>query len=331
MIYEGYLYILYKCNNNPSVNCLKNLWNNNIKFSFVGNDIYHTLEKLTMCGKLKPDLKSLGKCFSTLTNLDLDIWLKIENGNILVGNSNFNGDNGLTFQIMKVDRYMGIASMEMGLIKQQVSVISDINGAYMFFLGLISSNVITLGNEYYFLLFDTSEILNCINNPSMWFSIKDKLKNDLIKTLNRTKRIDDDIISLETLLNTEVIDLMKKEGLEEANLRLLKINAERNTYKVYNDFPIQMFSNMKIYENMKFIKSLASVVDFLINRASDFLNGRDKGDGYHAYKALKYIYMFLVSNHVEYLSNAMREIYEASKINENYGYLKWISNLTITR
>jgi hypothetical protein len=214
----------------------------------------------------------------------------------------------------------------------------------MFFLGLISSNVITLNNEYYFLLFDTSEILNCINNPSMWFSIKDELKNHLIKTLNRTKRIDDDIISLETLLNTEVIDLMKKEGLEVANLRLLKIIAEGSTkkrkgkketmiytYKVYNDFPIQIFSNMKIYGNMNFIKSLARVVDFLINPASNFLNGRDKGDGYHAYKALKYIYMFLVSNHVEYLSNAMREIYEASKINENYGYLQWISNLTITR
>ncbi len=116
MIYEGYLYILYKCNNNPSADCLKNLWNNNIKFRFAGNDINYTLKKLTICGKLEPDLESLGKCFSTLTpnlDLDLDIWLKIKNGNILVGNSNFNGNNGLTFQIMKVDRYMGIASMEM--------------------------------------------------------------------------------------------------------------------------------------------------------------------------------------------------------------------------
>jgi len=337
MIYEGYLYILSKCGDNPSADCLKSLWNTDVKFYFVGNDVKNTFKKLTpllpQCGKLEPNLISLSKCFSQITP-NLDIGLRID-GDVIVGNNLNVGKNGLSFQIMKVDRYMGISSMESGLIKEQVTVFSDLSGVYVFLLGLISSNVITIGTEYYFLLFDTSEIPNCLVQPTLWFSIKDKIKEELGKTLKSIKRISDEIISLELLLNSSVIGMMKNNGLEEVNLRLLKIVSEgksikRNTYKVYNDFPVQLISNRKIYDDINLVKSLESLVNFLIIPASNFLNGNDKGDGYHAYNALKYLYMFLASDNFEFLNMAIREIHEANKANDKVGYLNWITKLTIT-
>uniref|UniRef100_UPI000AD1A7B9 hypothetical protein n=1 Tax=Sulfuracidifex metallicus TaxID=47303 RepID=UPI000AD1A7B9 len=132
----------------------------------------------------------------------------------------------LSFQIMKVDRYMGISSMESGLMKKRVKCVTDLSGAYLFFLGLISSNVITIGKDYYFLLFDTSQIPDCLANPLAWLSVKDQLKADLRNALMRVRRVSEEIISLESLLDSSVISEMRLKGLEQVNLRLLKISDE---------------------------------------------------------------------------------------------------------
>ncbi|BBG24972.1 hypothetical protein IC006_2306 [Sulfuracidifex tepidarius] len=329
MIYEGYIYVLSICRNDPSPECLQGLWRNKVQFYFTGNDVKHTLKRISaqipQCKQIDAKLESLAECLSLITP-DLEVSMKV-NEDVFVGHNLEMKENWLSFQIMKVDRYMGISSMESGLMKKQVTCFTDLSGAYLFFLGLISSSVVTIGNDYYFLLFDTSQVPDCLANPLAWFSVKDQLKADLRNALKKVGRVSEEIISLESLLDSSVISAMMSNRLERVNLRLLKISSEGNTYKVYNDFPITML-NMRIYQNMKLVKSLQKLVNLLIIPASDFLNGRDKkGDGYHAYMALKYVYMFLTSDNSTYLNMAVRELHEANKANEKGGYLRWITYL----
>ncbi|NON62111.1 hypothetical protein [Acidianus sp. RZ1] len=68
------------------------------------------------------------------------------------------------------------------------------------------------------------------------------------------------------------------------------------------------------------LSSLETTFKALLPAVGRFLNGEDKtNEGYHAYKAITWLYKYLVTSHSEHLANFMRELAEADKIATNNG------------
>lgn len=341
MLYEGLLYIKSQpqCLDEINIQCLKVLWENllkkDIRFNFVGNDKKYALASLSKKYNMQiVDFKGFINFIKDIDPQDLIIDVRITpDKEFLVGNRSFiNEGSGerYSFQIMKIDRYQGITSMELNLINEQVTVYADISGLYMFFIGLLSSYITTIEKDYYFLFFDTGILPFALENPKDWMEIKEKVAGGLKNVLNRIRSLNDEIITLSVLLNVFVVKSIKEQNLNYTSFRLVRISNEGNTYKVYDDIPLEVFVEQKIYKNEKVLESIQNIMEKLIDPVSRFMNGRDeKGDGYHAYLALKYLYSYVITGNGEHLQKFYRELHEADKINPLQGYLRWVSQKLI--
>jgi len=268
---------------------------------------------------------------------DLVVDMKIQKGKeFLIGASSFFKETDepekYAFQIMKVDRYQGIASMELGLINEQVTAYADLSGIYLFFFGLCSSYVATAnrGNDYYLLLFEVQELTNALEKPGTWMPLKNQLSKRLREILSKTERLPSELITLSVLLDISIIELMEKENIREASFRLVRISKEGNTYKVYEDIPISLFTTQRPYQNKELLRNLEKALGFLINPVSKFTKGQDsKGDGYHAYMAVRYLYSYITTESLEYLTYFYRELHTAHEMDPNKGYLRWVLRTAI--
>jgi hypothetical protein len=337
-----------------------------VRFYLVGNDVKATVKKL--CGSVDiTDIRGLTLCLSGKPVKSMEVGQRIsESKELLVGDASFlnsprrrgrkgkgegtaesvvgEGEGGrgggsgsgvgggYAFQIMKVDRYQGISVLESNLVREQVTVYADLAAVDLFFLGVASAYVTSVGTEYYLLFFSEETLPQAMKSPRMWLSIKDSLANSLSNVIQRAGGVQDEILTLSSILNYAAVQEMWKWNVMEANLRLVKVVGERNTYKVYEEIPIQVFSNREIYSDEKFLVRLQNLVSFLLTPASAYLRGRDTlGDGYHAYQALRYLYAYVVTGNGEYLAKALREVHEAHRANERRGYLGWVTSRLITR
>ncbi|MEM2741993.1 MAG: hypothetical protein QXD95_07600 [Nitrososphaeria archaeon] len=334
MLYEGLLFIKSECDDDVDPECLKKLWDKkHIDFNFVRNDIkYEKVRNFNeLIERMKKDIPQ-----------DLEIYVHVDTKSlkVLVGSKSFIKNKERmrkdhhSFQIMKVDRYKGITSTELDLTDKQVTVWADSGGVYIFFLGLVSAYVTAIRgkgiDDYYFLFFDTSELPFKLRNPKNWMVIKENVTNELREVLNKMRSMVDEAIALSVLLNSYVIESIKEQNVMFTNLRLVKISRERDTYKVYNDMPLSIFTTQKIYMSKGTVENLQKIFKKLIDSASRFINGTDrKGDGYHAYIALRYLYNFIVTSSNYYLEGFYREIHEANRANPDGDYLLWVSKRLI--
>ncbi len=348
MLYEGLLLIKKRYSGDIDIQQLRELWDDlqkkKVRFSFTGNDIKNPLRKLSKKYKAKIPKKFdefiiLMREKIDVEDLVIDMKIQKERKSIeefLIGTKSFFNkmieEDKYSFQIMKADRYQGVTSMELGLINKQVTAYADLSGICLFFLGLCSSYVTATGNDYYLLFFDTGELPRALENPMLWMSLKDILSEKLRETLNKTKKLLSELLTLSVFLNISVIELMKEKNMGEASFRLVRISKEGNTYKVYEDIPLNLFTSQRIYQNEYLIRNLEQTLDLLIIPASGFINGRDsKGDGYHAYMALRHLFNYVVTESLEHLEYFYRELHIAHEIDPHKGYLRWILKTAILR
>jgi len=315
-------------------------WKKEVNFRFTGNDIKSSLKRLSKKYKVKTPV-NFSDFIDVMKKFDLQdlvVDMKIRKGKeILIGSRSLFKEAGerekYPFQIMKVDRYQGIASMELGLINEQVTAYADLSGIYLFFSGLCSSYVTTAnrGNDYYFLLFDAQELTNALKKPETWMSLKNQLSKKILREiLSKTERLPSELITLSMLLNISIIESMERENIREASFRLIRISREGNTYKVYEDIPISLFTTLKVYQNKELLRNLEGALNFLINPVSKFIKGQDsKGDGYHAYMAMRHLYNYIITASLEYLTYFYRELHTAHEIDQNKGYLRWVLRTAI--
>lgn len=333
MLYEGLLLLKYGDQvDAEDVWELSGLNKKRIKFRFTSNDLKTLSEK---CNINPPKNFDEFRNFIKKVKLtDSVIKVKVEKGKgFLVGTTSFlenaNQKERYSFQIMKVDRYQGISSLELGLIDRQITCYADLSGVYLFFLGLSSAYITTVSerkkDDYYFLFFDISTLNYGLKNPASWMSIKNALSENLKKVLDKTKRIVNELIVLSVLLNISVIKMLKEENIKMAGFRLIKISNEEKAYKVYEDIPLNIFATQKIYEEKDLVLTLQKTLEILIDPISKFLNGIDeKGDGYHAYMALRFLFNYVITGNLEYLTYFYRELHIADEIDPNKGYLRWV-------
>ena len=347
---EGLLKIRSRCPHDVSVECLNKIWlelENNLKnrrltFRLVGNDAKSAEKVLSLCSNIKTkssgskkeklvDFNTFIECLKKVELNEISVSYRIFPGMQLVGAEEFIGDpskakqHGYSFQIMKTDRYQGIASLELELLNKQVTLYSDLPATYLFFLGLLSSLVANVNrDDFYFLLYETSLLPQALKRPGDYMDIKDKVISRLSETLATLRSWSEEVITLSILFDAELIsDIVKKEIASVINFRLLRIRIEGNTYKVYNDIPLNIYVKQEIYKNTDLIKALHTSIKDLTPMVSKFLRGEDStGESQHAYLALKYLYMYAITGNYSLLTRYYRELMEAYKasggVNERY-------------
>jgi hypothetical protein len=321
MLYEGLLRIKNKCMTQLTKECLKSglleiLGDKNIDFRFTGNDVRYVKFK-------RLDSDFIEFLFKNIETLDLRIRVELvrEKGKMKVkvsSPSSSRAQKEYSFQIMKVDRYKGISSIELQTIDEEITTYADMNGLLMFFYGLASSYVTTVRTEdnidYYFLFFDIETLLRDVlgGNPTGWLDIKDHVVLAIRDVIRRFGEFNDEAITLAVLLNTYVLESLKKLNVQNISFRLVKVRGEDRTYKVYVDMPIGVYIKHKLYEDIELVNELSGVLSVLLEPAGRFVRGRDEyGDGYHAFKSIRYLYNYIASGSPVYLFNMYREVLEA--------------------
>lgn len=358
MLYEGYLKIASECGEEVEKECLKNvveeLLEKDVKnFKFASNDTK------------KKDLKGLIEDLAfkdDIEDLTIDIMLsKDKKGNVkemLVGNKHFlyssenksnNGENIFSFQIMKADRYIGISSTEVGKFRNQITTYSDKSGTLVFFAGLISSYVTTVEKirqdskkrksyEYYFLFFDIDTLVSKVleGNLKNWMNIKDKLAVEIKEIIDEYGGINDEAIILTAIFNTHLLEELRVETNKYVGFRLVKVVLESGrTYKVYTDLPLRVYQRrhyVSLEEKKKEVEKINRIIKTLNKSAGKFFKNPEEGSsGYHAFMALRYLYLYVSTENPVYLNMMYRELFEAyisakgsNNINERENALRYL-------
>ncbi|MEM4591989.1 MAG: hypothetical protein QW196_01140 [Sulfolobales archaeon] len=333
MLYEGFLTIVSRCTTEVDETCLKNLLielkNKSVNFIFTGNDIKHTLKSIS--AEHNVNVKTFSDLFDLFLKTPMNSLVitsrvvKTKKGVVIrVGNPDFvKGDKeGYSFQIMKVDRYMGISSLDYGMFNEQVTNYADLAGLLMFFIGLASSYVASPRGtkSYYFLFFDTetllSHVLKDAGNVRNWMDIKNDLQEALREAIEESGDIIDEAMALSVIYNSRLVEELYNGMVSYVGFRLVKVSVEGNTYKIYDDMPLRASFKMWLGESLesakRMIEEIANITQILIPAASKFIKGSDKyGDGYHALKGLKYLYLYQTTGDPSYLTTMYRELHEA--------------------
>ena len=322
MLYEGYMRIVGECGEEAREECVREvlgeLGKKEIRFRFVGNDVRHTLGKIskkfpgvTLRNDVRDLLNFLANLLGKIRDLRIDV--KLSEDSLLVGAPDFTDEKeGYSFQIMKVDRYGGVSSVESGLFKEDVTTYADLSGLLMFFTGLASSYVTSVRTDHYFLLFDVDTLLSyvLVGNIKGWMDIKDHLLEDKIRSkIERYGGINDEAITLSVLYDVLLLEELERSHTSYVGFRLVKVSAEGQTYKVYTSMPLRVYAAAV---EKDIADEIDRIVDTLIEPAARFVRGLDvRGDGYNAFKALRYLYLFATTGNPSYLNMMYRELHEA--------------------
>ncbi|MEM0023811.1 hypothetical protein [Thermofilum sp.] len=341
MLYEGYLRIVSECGEEATEECVSKavqqlLEEKEVYFGFAGNDLKYTLNKISKEFNVDQSEFSGLKFLLKLKVQDLAVavrLVKLSSGKdaVLVGTSGFDGTAGYTFQIMKVDRYKGISSPESKVFWKDVTTYADLSGVFLFFTGLASSYVTRVreveeGESYYFLFFDTETLLNRVigGNLRNWIAVKDELLKRIKERIERYGGINDEAITLTVLFNTYLLEELERSQVRYVGFRLVRVNREGQTYKVYVDMPLRVYHGRRIYESIgedrEAVERINRIVDTLVEPAARFVRGRDDvGDGYHAFKALRYLFMYITTENPLYVGMMHRELHEAYRARKSRG------------
>lgn len=235
-------------------------------------------------------------------------------------------DEGLSAQLLKIDRYTGITSLESNYTSKQVTLYTSKEALLLFLFGLYSSYVTQQRGTtplFFLLTFSPEEIEDMLNNIEdqeyikKLFRTKNSVINILSNVLNNTSV--DEALLLEVNLNTEIRRLLERENLNRISLVLFKIAQEGRTYKIYEQLPITIHREPKSCNVIKkyfkdpegFLQKLAEVfrpgsVIFEVMRGADNYKEAD-----NILRAVYNIYKFIILGDISGWYGFLREINNA--------------------
>jgi len=211
----------------------------------------------------KENIKNLfqGEFIKGITESQYVDQMKLDFENILVelkkDSMVIGGDELAAPQILKVDRYTGITSLEEEYTDKQMTLRLSKDMALLFLLGMCSSYVAYDKPYIYFLFFSPDEVVYMLLGSgeqveriiSSYFMIKNNVVNKLREIIRGL--VTNEILLLEVALGVELQELMLKENIDRISMILFRIAIEGNTYKVYELVPIHIYRKPAFYEILK--------------------------------------------------------------------------------
>jgi len=151
-------------------------------------------------------------------------------------------DGRISFQLFKTERYKGLTSTEHPYTTKQLTTYMSPEATLIALLGLYSSFITTSDNIHYMLFFSPEEagsILVGDKDVRTMFIIKEEAKNILADIIR--KKYSEELIVVETLLNTKIQEAMSQHNVSSISLILLKLAREGQTYKIYQQLPLNFY------------------------------------------------------------------------------------------
>jgi len=316
-LWEGYLEVLDKGlegvvseNSNISddlnVVLTGNDYNSIRRICKAGGGEKITLEFLLEC--LMNRLRDVGE-YSVMVKVDLNNYAQIYGTEDFIkkGLSEVKR-SGLSLQIMKVDRYQGISSFELKTFSKQITTYADAPASLLFLLGVLSTFSVKRNAELYFIFLGSTEYASGVKEPTLYLNIKNMVRREVRTTVEEMNGWFEEYVYLKILLNKEILERAKSMMKEAVNLRIVKISREGQTLKVYADYPLTILTRSKLLENLDLVDCINSSLDSVAGCASRFIAGKSGEEGYHAYMAIKKLYMYVNTFNPTFLAEYNREI-----------------------
>jgi hypothetical protein len=317
----------------------------NIKITLTGNDDVNTklfrmfnlstVNSRKILNDLFDKLHSYSNTFYCVKN-EINLAPKIKGKTILYDIED--KKEGISLQLLKIDRYTGISSLETNYISQHLTSYFSKELILIALLGIYSSYVTTLflpsekGSQqiYYFLFFSPEETLGLLSkgNNGLFeakFIMKEKMKkiiNEHIKSAYLNE-----VLLLDVILNLELYKFMKETNLDKISTILIKLNLEEKTYKIYETLPITVFKEMVFHKKIEkyfrhYEKFAEPVLNFLndqnVKVALNSLTTRSKmPEADNLLSAIINLYRFVILGNTQGLSEFIREAWNAYEKTKN--------------
>jgi hypothetical protein len=234
-------------------------------------------------------------------------------------------------QIFGCDRFSGFTSLETDYTTSQVTIYTSPEVALILLLGLASSFIISVNDNYYFLFFSSEETTKLYNHDRdvirKYYLIRDRVIEILRDTYSRTTV--NEIAITELALRLEFQDLLNRYNLDKVTFTLFKVALEKGKYyKIYEQIPITIYRKIVFAEIVErysknpdgFIKSLAEIFEnrSKYSRLWDALKSREQFTNYpeadNVLKAMQSLYRFVVLGDLQGYYQFTREIFNCYRI-----------------
>ncbi len=257
---------------------------------------------------------------------------------------------GISLQLLKVDRYTGIGSLESGSFSGQVTTYYSPEATLLALLGTASAYSTTFrsrdGTYYYLVTFTPDQLAEIVYTGKKevverYLELKDEVKEVVAQIM--TKYPSNELLITELALNLRLSDTMIRNSLDKVDLFLIKLASEGQTYKVYEQIPITVVRNPPFYkissirDPNRLRTTLWEIVDpgrsRLIWSVASIGKRNQRSEANNALRALLYLYRFVILGDPQGLFEFARElnscyrICEASKGKGCSTYLEYLRNL----
>ncbi|MEM4761718.1 MAG: hypothetical protein QW230_01945 [Thermofilum sp.] len=294
-----------------------------LKQLFVGNDI-KVLSKFLGKGSLKElSVRDLLQGLQPAPGEELVLQSRVyaSRGLHAVGSAAWLLDpdrvkrEGVSLQVLKVERYQTLSSMELGTLSKQVTTYFDRYALFLFLLGLASTYVSRVQNDLLFIPFDVPTLAEVVwsgkpGAEQLWLSVREKARSRVRSSLSSLKAWSEEYVWLRVAFNREFIESAKSLEREVFGFRIVRLRREGNALKIYEDLPMQFLLSSKLYANPYLLDRIQDALDVLERPLGAFLRGKGSAAGQRAFRALKYLYAYSETHNQYLLASYFRELHE---------------------
>ena len=259
---------------------------------------------------------------------DTELALRVDKrkGIILVGTGK---KEALQLPVFKPDRYKGLRLPEAGITHGMYQFGIGIEAAVIGLLGLGGAHVASLGSSHYFLFIDPSHAAHVIASSLMGMSPARLARTYLAARdagAEALRSLEDALVYPEAAVSRLLLDVGVRRALREGNirmlsLRLVRVDEEGRTYKVYSETPVTVAAEEAEYAEV-LLKHLdparSPLMSCLIREAMKVrrANVRTCEEGQHAVEAVMWLFRYVSTGSKYFLSQYLRELVTAASVAE---------------
>ncbi len=204
-------------------------------------------------------------------------------------------DGRISFQLFKTERYKGLTSTEHPYTTKQLTTYMSPEATLIALLGLYSSFITTSDNIHYMLFFSPEEVGRILagdkdvrKDVRTMFIIKEAAKSLLVDIIR--KKYSEELVVVETLLNAKIQEAMGRQNVRSLSLILLKLAREGQTYKIYQQLPLNFYKreSPEIWRLIAEVLSPSEVILFRLanNKNVEYNNLLSSINGFYRYVVL---------------------------------------------